>query len=107
MFFSSRDRSQRSRTIRLRGGRIYFIEVVMKEGGGGDHLSVGVRKPGSKGIKPVSKRDLYQRPPSKRKLLFLLSLLLFIMDFSMRVHVWAVVNLCYHCSCICFVRCRR
>ena len=63
--FSSRDRSQRSRTIRLRGGRIYFIEVVMKEGGGGDHLSVGVRKPGSRGIKPVSKRNLYQRPPRK------------------------------------------
>ena len=63
--FSCRDRSQRSRPIRLRGGKIYFIEVVMKEGGGGDHLSVGVRKPRSRGIKPVSKRNLYQKPPSK------------------------------------------
>ena len=62
---SRRDRSQKSRPIRLRGGKIYFIEVVMKEGGGGDHLSVGVRKPRSRGIKPVSKRNLYQKPPSK------------------------------------------
>ena len=69
----------------------------MKEGGGGDNLSVGVRKPGSRGIRPVSKRNLYQRPPSKRKLLFLVSLLLFIIDFSMRVCVWAVVILCCHC----------
>ena len=65
MTFYRRDRSQKSRPIRLRGGKIYFIEVVMKEGGGGDHLSVGVRKPRSRGIKPVSKRNLYQKPPSK------------------------------------------
>ena len=65
IFLSCRDRSQRSRPIRLRGGKIYFIEVVMKEGGGGDHLGVGVRKPRSRGIKPVSKRNLYQKPPSK------------------------------------------
>ena len=62
---SCRDRSQKSRPIRLRGGKIYFMEVVMKEGGGGDHVSVGVRKPRSKSIRPVSKRNLYQKPPSK------------------------------------------
>ena len=38
----------------------------MKEGGGGDHVSVGVRKPRSKRIRPVSKRDIFVRPPSKR-----------------------------------------
>ena len=42
------------------------MEVVMKEGGGGDHVSVGVRKPRSKSIRPVSKRDIFVRPPSKR-----------------------------------------
>jgi hypothetical protein len=41
------------------------MEVVMKEGGGGDHVSVGVRKPRSKRIRPVSKRDIFVRPPSK------------------------------------------
>ena len=35
----------------------------MKEGGGGDHVSVGVRKPRSKRIRPVSKRDIFVRPP--------------------------------------------
>ena len=37
----------------------------MKEGGGGDHLSVGVKTPGSRRIRPVSKRDIFTRPPSK------------------------------------------
>ena len=37
----------------------------MKEGGGGDHVSVGVRIPRSRRTKPVSKRDIFVRPPSK------------------------------------------
>ena len=41
------------------------MEVVMKEGGGGDHVSVGVKKPRSKRIRPISKRDIFVRPPSK------------------------------------------
>ena len=36
----------------------------MKEGGGGDHVNVGVRKPRSKRIRPISKRDIFVRPPS-------------------------------------------
>ena len=35
----------------------------MKEGGGGDHVSVGVRKPRSKSIRPVSKRNIFVKPP--------------------------------------------
>ena len=37
----------------------------MKEGGGGDHVSVGVRTPRSRRVKPVSRRYLYVRPGSK------------------------------------------
>ena len=37
----------------------------MKEGGGGDHLSVGVKLPRRGGIRPVSKRNLYQIPPGE------------------------------------------
>jgi hypothetical protein len=44
----------------------------MKEGGGGDHLSVGVRSPRSRRIRLIPKRDLYQRPPGKTLLLLLL-----------------------------------
>ena len=36
----------------------------MKEGGGGDHVSVGVKKPRSRRIRPISKRDIFIRPPS-------------------------------------------
>ncbi len=42
----------------------------MKEGGGGDHVSVGVRKPRSRRISPVSKREIFIRPPSKRQQIF-------------------------------------
>ncbi len=73
-YYFCRDRSQRSRPVRLRGGRVYFVEVVMKEGGGGDHVSVGVRKPRSRGVKPISKRDLYRQRPSKKLLLLIFSL---------------------------------
>ena len=41
----------------------------MKEGGGGDHLSVGVRKPGSRRITPVSRGNVYLKPPSKEVIL--------------------------------------
>ncbi|MEO9892434.1 Ig-like domain-containing protein [Aurantibacter sp.] len=37
--------SQKSLGIQLQAGQSYFIEALMKEGDGGDHLSVGWRKP--------------------------------------------------------------
>ena len=64
-YYPCRDRSQKSRPLKLKRGKVYFIEVVMKEAGGGDHLSVGVRLPRRGGIRPVSKRNLYQRPPGR------------------------------------------
>lgn len=33
--------SQRSHTVNLQAGQKYYIEALMKEGGGGDHLSIG------------------------------------------------------------------
>jgi hypothetical protein len=50
------------------------MEVVMKEGGGGDHLSVGVRKPRSRRITPVSRKNVYLRPPGKQIVLLAVSL---------------------------------
>ncbi len=32
--------------IELRAGRLYYVEALMKEGGGGDHLGVAWQKPG-------------------------------------------------------------
>ena len=71
MVYIFRNRSQRSRPIRLRAGKVYFVEVIQKEGGGGDHVSVGVRVPRSRSIRPISKKNLYRRRPGKRVLLFL------------------------------------
>ena len=68
--FISRDRTQKSKPVQLRGGRVYFVEVVMKEGGGGDHVSVGVTLPRTRGIRPISKKDLYRRRPGMRVFLF-------------------------------------
>ncbi len=55
----------------------------MKEGGGGDHVSVGVKLPRSRGIKPISKKNLYQRRPGRK---LLLPLFLFLQMF--RFHCW-------------------
>ncbi|MES2920383.1 MAG: Ig-like domain-containing protein [Verrucomicrobiota bacterium] len=38
--------SQKSVVIPLQGGRAYYLEVLHKEGGGGDHLSVAWQGPG-------------------------------------------------------------
>ena len=56
---------QKSRPIRLVRGKAYYLEAVMKEGKGGDHISVGVRLPGRLRPKPISKEDVYVRPPGK------------------------------------------
>ena len=62
--FLSRHRSQRSPRIRLYRGRVYFMEALMKEGGGGDHISVGMRI--RRRIKPIPGKYLYMVPPGKK-----------------------------------------
>lgn len=49
-------------------GKAYYLEAVMKEGKGDDHLSVGVKLPGKTRIKSISKEDVYLRPPGKKTL---------------------------------------
>lgn len=44
--------SQKSVAISLEAGKIYYIEAIYKEGGGGDHLSVGWSKPGESTTAP-------------------------------------------------------
>jgi hypothetical protein len=44
-------------------GKAYYLEAVMKEGRGGDHLSVAVKLPGRSRPKPISKEDVYVKPP--------------------------------------------
>lgn len=59
-----RNRAQRSVPIRLIRGRVYYIEALMKEGGGGDHISVGVKM--RRTVKPIPRKYLYLVPPSKK-----------------------------------------
>ena len=39
------------------------MEALMKEGGGGDHISVGVKLPSGTFQRPISQEDIYIRPP--------------------------------------------
>jgi len=45
---------QTSREINLQQGEYYFMESFMKEGSGGDDLSIGVRLPDGKFDLPIS-----------------------------------------------------
>ena len=39
------------------------MEALLKEGGGGDHISIGVTLPSGAVQKPISQEDTYIRPP--------------------------------------------
>ena len=39
------------------------MEALLKEGGGADHIAVGVKLPSGALQKPISQEDLYIRPP--------------------------------------------
>lgn len=45
---------QQSALITLNAGTLYYIEALMKEGSGGDHLAVGWQKPGDSAISVIA-----------------------------------------------------
>ena len=57
--------------IQLVKDRVYFIEALMKDSSGSDHVTVRVRLPSGTIQTPVSKDDLYTAPPGKIKEHFL------------------------------------
>jgi hypothetical protein len=50
--------NQQSTLYNLNAGQRYYIEALQKEGGGGDHLSVGVLMPGNWYERPISASHL-------------------------------------------------
>ncbi|MEO5893413.1 MAG: PA14 domain-containing protein [Ferruginibacter sp.] len=46
--------SQTSVSINLKKGQLYYIEVLLKQGGGGGHLSVGWKLPGASVTVPIT-----------------------------------------------------
>jgi hypothetical protein len=56
------NKQQRSKPIGLEKGRVYYMEAFLKEGGGGDHLTVRVKLPSGRTQTPLMK-NLYTRPP--------------------------------------------
>ena len=60
---SYRDPSQTSSAVQLEKGKVYYMEALMKEGGGGDHIAVGVKLPSGIFQRPISQEDIYIRPP--------------------------------------------
>ena len=72
------------------------MEVVMKEGGGGDHVSVGVKKPRSRRIAPISRKNVYLRPPGRQNFSNLVFNAIY---FSFK---FSTVFLFHHCDDSCF-----
>ncbi|CAB4003297.1 Hypothetical predicted protein [Paramuricea clavata] len=58
-----KDPSQTSSPVQLEKGKIYYMEALLKEGGGGDHIAVGVKLPSGSLQRPISQGDIYIRPP--------------------------------------------
>jgi len=56
--------NQASSYINLTAGQRYYLEALQKEGGGGDHLSVGVLMPGNWYERPISAEHLEPWSPS-------------------------------------------
>ena len=61
-----RDPSQKSAPLTLSQGQVYYIEALMKERRGGDHISVGVKLPSGVLQRPISNNDVYIKPPGKQ-----------------------------------------
>ena len=55
--------SQQSSPVQLVKGKAYYMEALMKEGGGGDHITVGVKLPSGTLQRPISQEDIYITPP--------------------------------------------
>lgn len=47
-------KQQKSAVMDLVAGQAYYIEALQKEGGGGDHLSVGWTRPGVRGVQVIA-----------------------------------------------------
>ena len=65
IFSLFRNPSQKSAPVSLTRGQVYYTEVLMKEGGGGDHVSVGVKLPSGVLQRPIANNDVYIKPPGR------------------------------------------
>jgi hypothetical protein len=63
----------------------------MKEGGGGDHVSVGVTLPRTRGIRPISGKNLY-RPGTGKKCVVLIVVLFLLFVWALFVVFFCVVD---------------
>ena len=86
--------------IQLVKGRVYFIEALMEDAGGPDHITVRVRLPSGTIQTPVSKEDFYTTPPGKNSLCLLVLivhflLLNFLIDSSKEKFVNLTSNLIF------------
>lgn len=59
--------NQKSQTIKLEAGKKYYVEARHKEGGGGDHMSVGWQLPGGAMERPIPGTRLSPAIPYPRK----------------------------------------
>ena len=62
-----RDPSQTSSPVQMERGKFYYMEALLKQGIGGDHIAVGVELPSGTLQRPISQEDIYIRPPGMTK----------------------------------------
>ena len=56
---------QVSKPVQLQQGKVYFMQAILKEGAGGDHLSVKVKLPSGVEKAPLGGKDVYTGVPRK------------------------------------------
>lgn len=56
-------KKQISKPVQLQQGKVYFMQAIAKEGGGGDHLSVKVKLPSGAEKTPLGGKDVYTGVP--------------------------------------------
>lgn len=57
---------QKSKPVTLEQGKVYFMQALVKEGGGGDHLAVKVKLPSGAVQAPISPTDVFTGVPGRK-----------------------------------------
>ena len=86
---------QISKPVLLQQGKVYFMQAIAKEGGGGDHVSVKVKLPSGAEKAPLGGKDVYTGVPRKyftKDVIFPLNLYLNMQGNSFRIQGSTVIN---------------
>jgi hypothetical protein len=69
--------------VTLSRGQVYYVEALLKEGPGGDHISVGVKLPSGVLQRPIANNDVYIKPPGRAFQLVYLYIIILVVVFCL------------------------